>query len=90
MKITLKAARVSKGLTQKDAAKLIGITVETLANYEKGKTYPDIPILKKIEDTYDVRYNQLIFLPENNALSKVLNNNVAVVIENNEERPVKG
>lgn len=61
MKITLKAARVSKGLTQKDAAKLIGITVETLANYEKGKTYPDIPILKKIEDTYDVRYNQLIF-----------------------------
>ena len=54
LKITLKAARVSKGLTQKDAAKLIGITVETLANYEKGKTYPDIPILKKIEDTYDV------------------------------------
>ena len=67
LKITLKAARVSKGLTQKDVAKLIGITVETLANYEKGKTYPDIPILKKIEDTYDVRYNQLIFLPENNA-----------------------
>ena len=67
MKITLKAARVSKGWTQKDAAKLIGITVETLANYEKGKTYPDIPILKKIEDTYDVKYNQLIFLPENNA-----------------------
>ena len=67
LKITLKAARVSKGLTQKDAAKLIGITVETLANYEKGKTYPDIPILKMIEDTYDVRYNQLIFLPENNA-----------------------
>lgn len=54
-------------MTQKDAAKLIGITVETLANYEKGKTYPDIPILKKIEDTYDVKYNQLIFLPENNA-----------------------
>lgn len=64
MKITLKAARVSKGLTQKDAAKLIGITVETLANYEKGKTYPDIPILKKIEDTYDVKYNQLIFYPK--------------------------
>ena len=61
MKITLKAARVSKGLTQKDAAKLIGITVETLANYEKGKTYPDIPILKKIEDTYDVNIISLFF-----------------------------
>ena len=67
MKIKLKADIETKRLTQKDAAKLIGITVETLANYEKGKTYPDIPILKKIEDTYDVKYNQLIFLPENNA-----------------------
>lgn len=67
MKITLKAARVSKGLTQKEAAKLIGVTVDTLANYEKGKTYPDIPILKRIESVYGVEYNQLIFLPENNA-----------------------
>ena len=67
MKITLKAARVSKGLTQKEAAKLIGVTVDTLANYEKGRTYPDIPILKKIEKVYGVEYNQLIFLPNNNA-----------------------
>ncbi len=67
MKITLKAARVSKGYTQKEAAKLIGIAVETLVNYEKGKTYPDVPILKKIEKVYGVEYNQLIFLPENNA-----------------------
>ena len=71
MKITLKAARVSKGLTQKEAAKLIGVTVDTLANYEKGKTYPDIPILKRIESVYGVEYNQLIFLPENNALSVI-------------------
>ena len=69
MKITLKVARVSKGLTQREAAKLIGVTVDTLANYEKGKTYPDIPILKKIEEVYGVEYNQLIFLPNNNALS---------------------
>ena len=67
MKITLRAARVSKGLTQKEAAKLIGVTVDTLANYEKGRTYPDIPILKKIEKVYGVEYNQLIFLPNNNA-----------------------
>ncbi len=71
MKITLKAARVSKGLTQKEAAKLIGVTVDTLANYEKGKTYPDIPILKRIESVYGVEYNELIFLPENNALSVI-------------------
>ena len=33
-----------------DSSNLIGISVETLANYEKGITYPDIPILKKIEE----------------------------------------
>ena len=54
MKVTLKAARVNKGLTQNEAAKRIGITVDTLANYEKGKTYPDVPVLKRIEAVYGV------------------------------------
>ena len=65
MKVTLKAARVNKGLTQTEAAKRIGITVDTLANYEKGKTYPDVPVLKKIEAVYGIGYNNLIFLPDN-------------------------
>ena len=63
MKVTLKAARINKGLTQIEAANRIGVTVDTLANYEKGKTYPDIPVLKKIEEVYGVSYNHLIFLP---------------------------
>ena len=37
MPITLKSARVNKGLTQAQAAKEIGITVDTLSNYERGK-----------------------------------------------------
>lgn len=65
MKVTLKAARVNKGLTQNEAAKRIGITVDTLANYEKGKTYPDVPVLKRIEAVYGVSYNHLIFLSDN-------------------------
>lgn len=69
MKLTLKAARVSKNLTQKEAAKLIGVTEDTIRSYEHGKTYPDIPRLKKIEEIYGIGYNQIIFLPENNALS---------------------
>ena len=64
MKVTLKAARVNKGLTQIEAAKMIGVTVDTLANYEKGKTFPDVPVLKKIEEVYGVGYNNLIFLPD--------------------------
>ena len=61
MKLTLKALRVNKGYTQGKAASLIGISVETLAKYEKGITYPDIPTLKKIEKVYDTRYDNIDF-----------------------------
>lgn len=60
---TLKTARERKGLTQESAAKLIGISVDTLGNYERGKSYPDIPVLRKIEETYEIPYERLIFLP---------------------------
>lgn len=66
MTITLKSARVNKGLTQVKAAKLIGITPDTLSNYERGKSYPDVPIIQKMEQVYGVSYSELIFLPINN------------------------
>ena len=69
MGITLKSARVNKGLTQAQAAKLIGITVDTLSNYERGKSYPDVPIIKKIESVYDIPYSDLIFLPKDYGLT---------------------
>lgn len=63
MQLTLKAIRINKGETQEEAAKAMKISVETLANYEKGITYPDIPILKRIEEHYDVEYNDINFFP---------------------------
>lgn len=65
-KYTLKTARERVGLGQAEAAQLMGISVETLSNYERGKTYPDVPIIKKMEHVYDVTYNQLIFLQIDN------------------------
>ena len=65
MGYTLKQARGLKELTQTEAAKRIGITPDTLRNYEKGKSFPDVPIIKKIESVYGIGYNDLIFLPEN-------------------------
>jgi hypothetical protein len=61
-KYTLKAIRVMRGYTQEEAAKLIGISVDTLSNYERGKSFPDVPIIIKIEEVYKVGYNDLIFL----------------------------
>ena len=55
-KLTLKSVRALRGYTQVEAAKLIGISPDTLSNYECGKSYPDIPILKKIEEVYQISY----------------------------------
>lgn len=65
-KMTLKAARINKGFTQQEAANKIGIGVDTLSNYERGKTYPDIITLKKIEIVYDIEYKDIIFFNPNN------------------------
>lgn len=64
MPITLKGARANKGLTQAQAAKEIGVTVDTLSNYERGKSFPDVPVIQRIEQVYGVPYNELIFLPK--------------------------
>lgn len=60
--MTLKAARVNAGLTQKKAAEMLGISEFTLINYEKGKSSPDVHTLKKIEKLYDIPYHRIIFL----------------------------
>ena len=62
-RFTLKTAREMKKYTQEEAAKRIGVSVDTLGNYERGKSYPDIPVLRKIEEVYGIPYEQLIFLP---------------------------
>ncbi len=60
---TLKTARELKGLKQLEAAEMIGVSVDTLSNYERGKSYPDIPTLRRIEEVYGLSYDELIFLP---------------------------
>ena len=62
-RFTLRTARERQRLTQDKAAELIGVSTDTLGNYERGKSYPDIPILRKIEEVYNLQYEQLIFLP---------------------------
>ena len=64
MQMTLKAIRINKQLSQDEAAKLIGISSDTLSNYERGKSFPDIPVLKKIEEVYETRYYSINFFPQ--------------------------
>jgi transcriptional regulator with XRE-family HTH domain len=61
--ITLKAARVNAGLTQKQAATALGVSNCTLLNWEKGISMPKANHIDAICDLYKVTYDMLIFLP---------------------------
>ena len=62
--ITLKAARVNAGLTQKQAAEALGVKKGTILNYEKYRTKPDIEMAKKIAVLYGCTVDDIIFFAE--------------------------
>lgn len=64
MIMTLKAARVNAGFTQKEAAKRLGISEDCLSKYERMITFPDVPTIQKIEQLYGVEYKDINFLPK--------------------------
>ena len=61
-------------LSQLEASKLIGVRKDTLSNYERGTSFPDVPIIKKIEKVYGIKYDQIIFLLIYYGLTVMLNN----------------
>ena len=64
-RITLEAARVNAGLTQKKAAELLEISNTTLGNWENGKTFPSVPMVDKICALYGIPCDYIKFLPSN-------------------------
>lgn len=61
MKITLKAARVNAGYTQRQVAQKLKVSKDTVSNWERGKSFPDVLILQEIENLYGVSYKDIIF-----------------------------
>ena len=62
-KITLSAARVNAGYSQKAAAELLDISNKTLCNWEKGKSFPDHPMIERLCNLYGVTYDMINFAP---------------------------
>ena len=60
-RISLKAARVNAGMTQREAAKRIGVSLSTLQNYETGHTIAHWVTVKKIEPAYGVQADNKFF-----------------------------
>ncbi|KAA8442677.1 helix-turn-helix transcriptional regulator [Weissella paramesenteroides] len=62
VKVTLKALRVNRELTQKQAGDKVGVSTDTWSSWEHAKTFPDVKQLQTIEKEFDVHYDDLIFL----------------------------
>lgn len=60
-KITLKAARVNAGYSQKAAAKALGISNATLCSWENGKAFPKQPMIEKLCALYNIPYDSINF-----------------------------
>jgi len=70
MKITLKALRVNRDLTQDEAAKILNVTAKTIQNWESYTTFPTGKQLIEICTAYGCELND-IFLPTALAKSEV-------------------
>lgn len=64
LKITLEAARVNAGLSQKTAAQMLSISNTTLGKWEKGESFPTADKIPEICGLYGVHYDDINFLPK--------------------------
>ena len=58
--IKIKILRESKGLTQQQLADMLDISRQTVQKYEAGTNEPDIKMLKRIADIFEVSVDFLI------------------------------
>ena len=64
-KLTLRAIRINNNWTAEETAEKYGISLDTLRNYENFKTFPDVPIIENILKATGMKYDDIIFLPNN-------------------------
>lgn len=65
LKISLKAARVNAGLSQKEVAKSLKVSNKTVHSWENGETSPSAKHIDALCDLYNMPYDCLNFLPSN-------------------------
>jgi len=61
IKLSLAAARVNAGLTQDDVANSLGTSVQTILNWEKGRSEPTISQARALSKLYGVDMDVIFF-----------------------------
>lgn len=64
----LKKARNEKGLTQEQTADALGVSRQTISNWENNKSYPDIISVIKMSEIYSISLDHL--LKEDNSMNR--------------------
>jgi transcriptional regulator with XRE-family HTH domain len=71
----IRQVRESRGLTQSHLAKLAGKSIETISNFERGRTIPSIQTLSHMAEALDLPLGQFFALDH----TKVENDDRTVV-----------
>ena len=61
MQMTIKAARINKGLLQTDVATALGVSRKTVGSWESGKTMPNAKVIDPLCELLGVDYNNIIW-----------------------------
>lgn len=62
--LRMAAVRVNAGLTQDEVAKALGVTKQTIVNWEKGATQPKIDQARALSRLYNMDLD-IFFYPDN-------------------------
>lgn len=58
-RVSIKALRIDRGLTQAEFAKALNVTKKTVSSWEQGKTCPKLDKIEAICDTLNVPYDSI-------------------------------
>ena len=76
-----------KKLSQKKFAELLGVTQTAVTNWVKGKNSPDIELIAKMCEIFNVKFSELVnFEPEVNIQKKTLINNYDMLNDSGKEK----
>lgn len=63
MRVTIRAARINRDLTQAEFARKIGVSESTIRNWESNKSAPRADLMPKICNVLNCEIEDIIFLP---------------------------
>ena len=76
----IKKIRLEQNLTQKDLADRLGVTYQAVSKWENGKNVPDIAILKKISEEFNVNIDEILNGEKNHLEKKNSKRNILITI----------